>query len=317
MQMAAVTSSLPASGSNRERIALEGETYETDQDRPLVRSAMATPDLFATFGVDIVRGRDFTLQDGAGAPAVALVNRRFVDTYFAGKDPIGRRFKVGPAEGESEWISIVGIVPDMRMQGFDPDVSEGPGFYRPLAQMDVRFASLAAQVGGGNPLGIAGEVRAAVRTLNADLPIYWVRDMDEVIRQGTWFYNVFGTLFIVFGAAALFMASVGLYGVLAFTVSRRVQEMGIRMALGAKAMDVIRLVMREGAWQMGIGLALGLGLAMAVSNVVSMIMFDVDPRDPVVYGTIVTVIVAVGTVAGLVPAQRAVRVDPIVALRHE
>ncbi len=113
------------------------------------------------------------------------------------------------------------------------------------------------------------------------------------------------------------MASVGLYGVLAFTVSRRVQEMGIRMALGAKAMDVIRLVMREGAWQMGIGLALGLGLAMAVSNVVSMIMFDVDPRDPVVYGTIVTVIVAVGTVAGLVPAQRAVRVDPIVALRHE
>ncbi len=203
------------------------------------------------------------------------------------------------------------------MQGFDPDVSEGPGFYRPLAQMDVRFASLAAQVGGGNPLGIAGEVRAAVRTLNADLPIYWVRDMDEVIRQGTWFYNVFGTLFIVFGAAALFIASVGLYGVLAFTVSRRVQEMGIRMALGAKAMDVIRLVMREGAWQMGIGLALGLGLAMAVSNVVSMIMFDVDPRDPVVYGTIVTVIVAVGTVAGLVPAQRAVRVDPIVALRHE
>jgi ABC-type antimicrobial peptide transport system permease subunit len=160
-------------------------------------------------------------------------------------------------------------------------------------------------------------VRAAVRGADADLPIYFVRDMDGVIHQETWFYNVFGTLFIVFGIAALFLASVGLYGVLSFSVSRRVQEMGLRMALGAHAKDVIRLVLREGAIQLGIGLTLGLALAFVVSKAVALVMFDVQPRDPTVFGAIVVTIVLVGISASLVPALRATRVDPMVALRYE
>jgi ABC-type antimicrobial peptide transport system permease subunit len=177
--------------------------------------------------------------------------------------------------------------------------------------------SIAIQVAGGPPLNIAPDVRAAVRAVDRDLPIYWVRDMDEVIHQETWIYGFFGTLFITFGVAALFLASVGLYGVLAFSVSRRFQEMGLRMALGAKGRDVIRLVVREGAIQLAIGLSLGLALALAVSRVVAMIMFEVEPRDPAVFVSIVLMIVIVGLMASLIPALRATRVDPGTALRYE
>ena len=221
------------------------------------------------------------------------------------------------SESEGNWKTIVGVVPDMDMEGFDPGAEGGPGYYVPLAQRDLRFASLAIRLPGGDPLAITGEVRQAVRQVDPDTPIYWVRDMPEVIRQGTWFYNVFGTLFIIFGLAALFMASVGLYAVLAFSVNRRVQEMGIRMALGANARSVIRLVLRDGAIQLGVGLTLGLGLAFGVSNVVATLMFDVQPRDLSVFGTVVAVIAAVGVFASLVPARRATRVSPMVALRSE
>ena len=204
----------------------------------------------------------------------------------------------------------------MKMEGFDQD-NDPAGYYVPLAQRDRSFVSIAIHVAGGAPLDITPEVRSAVRAIDSDLPIYWVRDMPEVIHLETWVYSVFGTLFIVFGAAALFLASVGLYGVLAFSVSRRIQEMGLRMALGAEAKDVIRLVVGEGAVQLGIGIAIGLALAFAVSRFAALIMFGVEPRDPAVFGVITLTIVLVGVMASLIPALRATRVDPMVALRYE
>ena len=313
----ALTNALPAAGSGSRRFAIEGQTYETDQEYPRAHTADITPDFFETFDVAIARGRDFTLQDDAEAPGVILVNQRFVERFFPGEDPIGRRIKEGTSESQQDWKTIVGVVPDLRMEGFDPEGSDRGGYYAPLAQRDPRFISIAVRLPGGDPLALAAEVRAAVRSVDPDLPIYWVRGMPEMIRQGTWFYNVFGSLFIVFGAAALFMASIGLYGVLAFSVSRRIHEMGIRMALGANAKNVIGLVLREGIVQLGIGLAIGLPMAFGVSNVIGLVLFDVEPRDPVVFGTIVVVITLVGIVASLVPAHRATRVDPMVALRYD
>ena len=313
----ALTNSLPAAGTGTRRFAIEGQTYETDQDYPRTRTADITSDFFETFDVAIARGRDFTPQDDADAPGVILVNQRFVEQFFPGEDPIGRRIKEGTSESQEDWKTIVGVVPDLRMEGFDPDASTRGGYYAPLAQRDAQFISIAIRLAGGDPLALTAEVRAAVRRVDADLPIYWVRDMPEVIRQDTWFYNVFGSLFIAFGAAALFLASVGLYGVLAFSVSRRIQEMGIRMALGANAKNVIRLILREGVVQLGIGLTVGLAMAFGVSNVIGMVLFDVEPRDPVVFGTTVAVIALVGIVASFVPARRATRVDPMVALRYD
>jgi putative ABC transport system permease protein len=311
----AITDILPTVCCNRSRLAVEGEVYETDQDYPLTNVAAISTDFFETFGVGVLRGRDFNLMDDADGTPVALVNQRFAERLFPGEDAVGQRIREGTSDSEQEWRTIVGVVPNMKMEGFDQD-NDPAGYYVPLAQRDRSFVSIAIHVAGGAPLGITPEVRSAVRAIDSDLPIYWVRDMPEVIHLETWVYNIFGTLFIVFGAAALFLASVGLYGVLAFSVSRRIQEMGLRMALGAEAKDVIRLVAGEGAVQLGIGIAIGLALAFAVSRFAALIMFGVEPRDPAVFGTIILTIVLVGMMASLIPALRATRVDPMVALRY-
>jgi predicted permease len=319
VRAAALTNILPAVCCGRSRFTIEGEVYDSDREYPRSNVASATPGFFDTFGVSMLRGRDFNLMDDASAEQVAIVNRRFAEKFFPDQDPIGRRIREGSGvtADEWDWRTIVGVVPNMHMQSFDPDETDAAGYYVPLAQRDLRFVSLAVQVAGGAPLAITPDIRAAVRGLDSDLPIYWVRNMDGVIHQETWFYSVFGTLFIVFGIAALFLASVGLYGVLSFSVSRRMQEMGLRMALGAMGKDVIRLVLREGAIQLGIGLTLGLALAFVVSKAVALVMFDVQPRDPMVYGAIVVTILFVGLMASLIPALRATRVDPMVALRYE
>ena len=177
--------------------------------------------------------------------------------------------------------------------------------------------TIVAGVRSGSALALTRPVREAVRSVHQDTPIYSVDSLQGRIDSAGWFYSVFGTLFIVFGIAALFLASVGLYGVLAFSVSRRIQEMGIRMALGAGAKDVIRLVLKQGLTQLGIGLVLGLGMAAGLSQVVGFLMFEVEPRDPTVFGGIVFLILAVGLLASFIPAKRATNVDPMVALRYE
>ncbi|UCG89091.1 MAG: ABC transporter permease [Gemmatimonadota bacterium] len=313
----ALTDALPAAGAGSTRFGIEGETYASDHDYPRARVAVVTPGLFHTFGAPVSRGRDISVEDDAEAPPVVVINQSFAERFFPGENPIGRRIRAGTSDSQDEWSTIVGIVPDLCMEGFNLGEGGPAGFYVPLAQSDRSFLSIAVQVEGGNPLSITQEVRAAVRSVHSDTPIYWVRDMPEVIRQGTWFYNLFGGMFIAFGLAALFLASVGLYGVLAFSVSRRVREMGIRMALGANARDVIRLVLREGMLQIAVGLVIGLGFALATSTVLSTFVFEVQPRDPSVFTTIVAVIITVGLFASYVPAHRATRVDPMQILRHE
>ena len=166
-------------------------------------------------------------------------------------------------------------------------------------------------------MSVTPDVRSAVRRLDPNLPIYNVWSQSTVIDRAIWFYGVFGTVFIVFGVAALFMASVGLYGVLSFAVSRRTQEMGIRMALGANGRSVVGLVARQGAGQLAIGLGIGMALAFGVTRLIGILMFNVDPQDPVVFGGVTAVILLVGTVAAVYPARRATSVDPVVALRSD
>jgi ABC-type antimicrobial peptide transport system permease subunit len=244
------------------------------------------------------------------------VNQPFADRFFPGTDPIGRRFREGTSDSATTWITIVGLVPDMRLDNFEPE-SHPAGFFRPLVQRDPSFVSIAINTSRADPLAMTGEIRDAVRSLDPDLPIYEVTTEQGFIHQRTWFYHVFGTVFIVVGAVALFMATVGLYGVLSFSVSRRVKEMGIRMALGATSRDVVRLVLRQGALQILVGLSLGLVLAYGLTRVIGILMFEMSPQDPPVFTIVVLVITVVGLLASFVPARRATRVDPGVALRYE
>lgn len=313
----ALTTSLPANTGSSD-INLEGETYQSPTDYPSVLNASVSPGFFETFGVKVLAGRGFDGHDDLAAERVAIVNQSFVRRFFGDQDALGRRFaeRVG-RDSLGEWRTIVGIVPDMRMEGFDTDRPHPSAYFIPLAQRDIRFASLVVRTAGVDPLSLVPAVREMVRGLNPNQPIYNVDSMAGVLRQASWFYRVFGTLFIVFGAAALFMATVGLYGVLSFSVSRRMKEMGIRMALGANAKDVIRLVVRQGGKQLAIGLALGIVLAFGLTRVISILMFETTPQDPPVFILVVVLIAVVGLLASLVPARRATRAHPMVVLRFE
>ena len=317
VRSAALTTDLPLD-SDRQVIGIAGQSYAKDTDYPEARNATITPGFFTTFGVRVLRGRGFTSADAAGSLRVAIVNQSFAEKFFPKREVLGQRF----AERERRdslgaWITIVGVVPDQRMEGFGTESRNPWGYYLPMAQRDPRFVSLAIHTAGADPLALTRTVRDAVRGINPNLPIYNVDTMRGVIHRQGWFYVVFGTLFIVFGGAALFMATVGLYGVLSFSVSRRTREMGIRMALGANARDVVRLVLRQGGVQLAFGLGIGLVLALGLTRVIGFLMFEVTPRDPPVFALVVVTIAAVGLLASLVPARRATRTHPAVALRAE
>jgi predicted permease len=316
---AGLTNSLPTSFAGQTRLSFAGEVYPETTDHPQAHRALVSGGYFELFDVPILEGRDFTLLDDRDALSVAIVNESFAARFFEGEGALGRSFQQGTAD-TIPWTTIVGVVPDLDMGGFQPAGQPGAdpaGYYVPVFQADVTFMSLAVRPASGQPLAITADVRRAVESVDPDLPIYQVRDIAEVVRLNSWFFQVFGTIFIIFGIAALLMASVGLYGVLAFSVTRRITEMGIRMALGAGGSQVMKLILRQGAGQIGIGLGFGLALAWGVSAMVQILMFEVEPRDPMVFGGVVLMIVVVGFFASWVPARRATRVDPMVALRYE
>ena len=312
----ALATSPPTLNDGFSSFGIEGRTYERDQDYPSAATSTITPDFFYTFGRTLSRGRGFEVQDDTASLDVAIVNQSFVDRFFPDENPLGRKFRLGRSNSQRPWMTIVGVAPNMRMNEFQPG-QDSAGFYVPLRQSTARFVTITVQTAGGDPIAITQDVRRVVRALDPDLPIYDVYSMKEMMASNSWFYGAFGSLFIAFGAAALFMASVGLYGVLSFSVNRRIHEMGIRMALGAGAKQVVRLVMRQGLGQLGIGLGVGLVMAFGLTNVIGILMFEVEPRDPMVFGAVVAVIAMVGLVASFVPARRATSVDPMVALRQE
>ncbi len=312
---ATIGSALPSVGSNGGSFTVEGATYATDHDVPNARWTAASPGFFETFGVAPLEGRVIGTQDQANALPVAVVNRAFVDKYLpGGGDPIGRRIRQGGRDSKEQWMTIVGVVPNLFTGS--QDEPRAPSYYVPLSQHHSNFVSLAVQT-SGPPLAMTQAVREAVASLNPDIPLYWVYSMVDAAARPTWFIRVFGTMFMIFGVIALFLASVGLYAVMSFSVSRRVREVGIRMALGAQGRDVIRMIFRQGVWQLGIGMVLGLGLAAGVAQLMQVILFQVQPRDPAIFAGVVVVLAVTGLAACLVPARRATRVDPLVALRVE
>jgi predicted permease len=313
----AVTTNLPANNGTQ-RIGIAGQSYAGERDFPSAQFSLISPGYFRTFDVKLLRGREFQAADDASAPRVAIVNEAFARKFYSGQEALGQRFaEVNGRDSLGTWITIVGVVPDLRMEGFDSDRPGKWGYYTPVAQTDIHFASLAVQTGTREPMTVLPAVREAVRSLNPNLPIYDVESMNGVIRQASWFYVVFGSLFIAFGAAALFMATVGLYGVLSFSVSRRMREMGIRMALGASARSVVALVVRQGGLQLAVGLLAGLLMALGLTRVIGILMFEVTPGDPLVFASVVGVIGAVGLLASFLPARRATRAEPVSALRAE
>lgn len=317
VEAATLSDGLPAAGNGTVPLQMEGKAYARDSDYPILREGIVTPGYFATFQTRLLQGRDFTAADRPGNPAVAIVNASFVRTFFPDMDPLGRRFRKGRGVQKNEWLTIVGVVPDMLMQGLGNNDQSPAGYYIPIAQSDVtNFVSIALRT-RGEPAAVTPSVRAAVVSLDKDLAIYQVLSMKEVIRVQSWFYTVFGTFFMAFGCIALFLAVAGLYSVMAFAVSRRTREMGIRMALGAEGRQLVRLTMRRGVIQLGVGLVIGFALAWLAVDFLQPILYKVDSRDPMVLVTVLVALAAAGMLASFLPAHRVTRINPVMALTIE
>jgi len=313
MESYTLTGMLPVLGAPEQSFAIQGKAYAEEKDYPETHFVTTYPGYFETFNVSVT-GRDFGTGDTQTSEPVAIVNRTFATKYFGREDPVGKRFRMGDSKSKEPWRTIVGVVPDMWNDGLE---NEDPqSVYLPFAQSPQRFMSVTIRP-RGTIASMTAPVRSIVSGMDPDLPIYFVKTLQERIDEETWFYRVFGGLFMIMGGVALVLAAVGLYGVMAFNVSRRTREMGVRMALGAQPTDVVRLIVRQGMIQLAIGLVLGLGLAYALGRLLKIILFQVSAIDPLVYGATIAVLVLSATAASLIPARRATRVDPMVALRYE
>lgn len=314
-EAAALTTNTPGTGGRR-MIALEGVEYETDQDHPQIRNSVVSPGFFEMLDVTLLQGRDFAQSDGADRPPIAIVNRWFAERYYPDGSALGRRFREG-SDSESPWITVVGVAPALNMSNVPGAGTDSTAYYKPLQQVDQQFVTIMATPVGGDPMALTAEVRQIVRRLDDDLPIYNVSSLIAQYEQFTFFVAIFGSLFIAFGVITLAIALVGLYGVLSFSVSQRVKEIGVRIALGAQGGDVVRLIVRQGLIQIAVGVVLGLGAGFGLSKLMGNFLFGVEPGDPMVFGGVTALIVAVGVMATWLPARRASAVDPMVALRAE
>ncbi|MEE9207193.1 MAG: ABC transporter permease [Gemmatimonadota bacterium] len=311
-----LSSNLPALGGSWWRVTVEGTDYANQSDIMNAIGYVVTPNFFDVFEMRPVTGRLLSSQDVGDSDQVVVVNESFARTFFSGTDAMGRRIRPGGLETDEPWRTIVGIIPDAYANDLEDNAETPEGLYIPLAQNPRQFMTISALT-AGVPLALTAMVREQVAALNPNQPIYNVNVLASAIDEDNWFYGVFGTLFMIFGLAALLLAGIGLYGVMAFSVTQRTQELGVRMALGAQARDVRALVVRQGLWQIGIGLALGLGLATGLSRFLDILLYETQPLDPIIFTGVALFLAATGLVACYIPAHRATQVDPLVALRYE
>ena len=312
-----VSTGLPGSGWGEGVAAVEGKTYARSSAWPAVRRLAVTPGFFETFGVTVSRGRPIGAEDRAGSIPVAVVNQRFVEENFRGSDPIGRRINLNPEDSIASWVTIVGVMP--ALYAADPASQLDPWPAELLTAFDQAphgSASIAIRT-VGEPASVAQPLRALVASLDPDLPVYALAKMNDVLAQSRWYVRVFGGLFVVFGIVALALASIGLYAVLAFSVSLREREVGIRIALGAGVADVVRLVFRDGAVQLAIGALIGVTLGVGAARLARTVLFGVQPTDLTLIAVVVATLAATGFAACVVPAWRATKADPVRSLRSE
>jgi len=301
-------------------LVLEGrEPAPGERVRTYVSRAAISPGYFDVLGIRLLQGRAFSERDTATAEKTVIVSAAFVQEHFPKEDAIGKRIRYrNGTTDEAEWRTIVGIVGNTLQGEFNSDASQNPQTYVPYTQMEeLRFMTVFAKSRNGNPDSLAPVVRQAIRELDNDLPAYWLQSLDAMVADARFFKKLFASLFGVFGGVALVLAGGGLYGVMSYSVSQRTQEIGVRMALGASARDVIRMILLQGGRQLGVGLFIGLAMAAFVGKLITTLLYGVSPFDPVTLAATIGTLAAAGLAATMLPAMRAVRINPVEALRNE
>lgn len=317
VEIAGATTSLPATGQiGSDAIVLRGDPEAILlQDARQGRAATITPGYLQTARIPLLRGRDFTLADNKEAPRVVLVDERAAAAWFPNQDPIGQQLRGFPKPGEPpQWATVVGLVRNavyVRREKRAPL----PMVYTSAYQQPESFMSVMVRT-RSDPAPFANVARETVLSVNKDIPIYRVQTMEAVVAESFWENRFFGNLFAIFATLALFLAAIGLYGVMAYSVRERTQEIGVRMALGAQARDVLRLVTGQGLRLILFGLAIGFVGAYYLTKLMQS-SIEVPAHDPISFAAVGVLLLVVGLIACYIPARTAMRLNPLEALRHE
>jgi putative ABC transport system permease protein len=315
VQCAAIVTRLPLNpGSSSRSVTVEGHTYPPDspaeQDTP--DYSVVSPGYFHTLEIPFFEGRDFQKTDSAEMPSVAIINRAMARVYWPGEDPVGKRFQMEGAT--NQWLQVVGIVADIHQHQLGR--APKPIFFVPYAQDPWTFFTIAVRT-PANPSQFAPALVNAIQSLDHNLPVFNVRRFDEVLAASVSRPRFQMILLALFGTLALTLAVIGIYGVMSYTVAQRTNEIGIRMALGATPRHVLAQILWQGARLAGVGALAGLLASFLVTRFIKSMLFAVSPLDLGTYAAVTALLMLVTLVACCVPACRAMRVDPMVALRYE
>jgi len=307
---------LPLGGDQMEISFEVAERPVAEGERPSSEYRSISPDYFHTMSIPLLKGRDFTTRDDMNAPGVVIVNETLARQIFPGEDPIGKRIKPGISVGKDQAVmrEIVGVVGDVKHQSLSSEA--GAEVYVPHAQVPFSGMALVART-AVDPQSLAATMRNEVSKLDKDIPVYNIRTLDDYLAASV-AQPRFNTLLLgIFAGVALFLTMIGLYGVISYSVTQRTHEIGIRVALGAQTSDVLKLVVKQGMALALIGVGVGLLAALALTRVLASLLYGVSATDPVTFGGVSLLLVAVALLACLVPARRAMKVDPMIALRYE
>ena len=304
------------SGINR-GYTIEGRGPVPPAERDTVFYHNISPGYFRTMGIPFLTGRDFSVADRFGSQPVMIVSDSFARRYWPGENPLGKRLKFGPENSKAPWIAVVGVAGNMKFRTLRQDPSAEPVVYTPLLQTDVIISLSLVVRTKIEAASMISSLRSELRSFDPDVPVYSIATLEDRLRGEMTETRSYALLMGLFGALAMTLSAVGIYGVMAYAVAQRTHEIGLRMALGATTTDVLKLVVGQGMVLALGGIAAGLAAALALTRAMSSLLFDISPTDPLTLAVISVALAAVALGACFVPARRATKVDPMIALRYE
>jgi putative ABC transport system permease protein len=282
---------------------------------PVAEFSVASPDFFQVLKTPLIQGRTFTEADDSKGQPVVIINETLARRYWPGEDPVGKRVKFAQGQAINRpWMTIVGVVGDIKSDGFD---AASPGILYTPSNQRPSYASVLYLRTAVDPATVGKAIRQEVQAVDPNIPVFDVRAMEDVVTKYLAERRFALELLGVFAVVALLLASIGIYGVMAYTFSQRTNEIGIRMAMGAQRWDILRIAVGEGAIVVAVGVVCGLIGSALLTRFLQSMLFDVKSTDPMTFTTIAALLTVVTLMACLVPAHKATRVDPLIALRHE
>lgn len=310
-----IVSDLPLGGGNMNwGLTIEGRPLPPSEDNRRADYRVISPDYFRAMSIPIKDGRQFTGEDTSSQPPVAIINQRLAELYFPGENPIGRRVHIGRVDSNFPWHTIVGVVGNVKHLALASDTR--PELYYSALQDPTPSTNIVVRTGSSS-LSLVPEVRNAVASVDREIPIFNVRTMDDVVSDSVASHRLIMVLLGIFALVAASLAAVGVYGVISYTVAQRTHEVGIRIALGAGPRDILKLLVGHAITLALIGTAIGLLGAFALTRLMSSLLYGVSPADPATFSVIALVIISIALIASIIPARRATKVDPLIALKYE